>query len=86
MGRPYIWGDNDPLYVDANKVASALVAGLRMEGDLAGDKVVGVADGKEAVGLRAGQGVLRPESWAGATAATKQLVWSAQAMTEVMNR
>ena len=50
----YIWGDNDPLYVDANKVASALVPGLRMEGDLAGDKVVGISDGKESVGLRAG--------------------------------
>ncbi len=50
----YIWGDNDPLYVDANRVASALVPGLRMEGNLAGNKEVGIADGKAAIGLRAG--------------------------------
>lgn len=51
----YIWGDNDPLYVDANRVASALVPGLRMEGNLAGNQVVNIADGKDAkVGLRAG--------------------------------
>lgn len=50
----YIWGDNDPLYVDANRVASALVPGLRMEGDLAGNQTVGLADGHGAVGLRKG--------------------------------
>lgn len=51
----YIWGDNDPLYLDANRVASALVPGLRMEGNLAGNQVVNIADGKDAkVGLRAG--------------------------------
>lgn len=51
----YIWGDNDPYYVDANRLASALVPGLRMEGDLAGNQTVGIADGKSAkVGLRAG--------------------------------
>lgn len=51
----YIWGDNDPLYVDANRVASALVPGLRMEGNLAGNQVVGIADGHDAkVGLRKG--------------------------------
>lgn len=51
----YIWGDNDPLYVDANRLASALVPGLRMEGNLAGNQVVGIADGKDAKsGVRAG--------------------------------
>jgi len=51
----YVWGDNDPYYGDANRLASALVPGLRMEGNLYGDKVVGIADGKDAkVGLRAG--------------------------------
>ena len=50
----YIWGDNEPLYADANRVAGVLVPGLRMEGNLAGDKVVGIADGQGTVGLRAG--------------------------------
>ena len=51
----YIWGDNDPYYVDANRLASALVPGLRMEGNLYGNNKVNVADGKGAkVGLRAG--------------------------------
>jgi len=50
----YIWGDNDPLYADANRVASALVPGLRMEGDLAGNQTVGLADGHGTVGLRKG--------------------------------
>lgn len=40
----YIWGDNDPLYVDANRLASALVPGLHMQGDLGGDLVVGLAE------------------------------------------
>ncbi|MHB8877295.1 MAG: hypothetical protein ACYC8T_26655 [Myxococcaceae bacterium] len=51
----YIWGDNDPYYTDANRVASALVPGLRMEGNLAGNQVVGVAGQKDGkVGVRAG--------------------------------
>lgn len=51
----YIWGDNDPLYVDANRLAELLVPGLRMEGDLAGDRTVGIADGATAKsGLRKG--------------------------------
>lgn len=51
----YIWGDNDPYYADANALASALVPGLRMEGNLYGNQVVNIADGKGAkVGLRAG--------------------------------
>ncbi|MDP2275329.1 MAG: hypothetical protein Q8K32_31575 [Archangium sp.] len=50
----YIWGDNEPLYADANILASALVPGLRMEGNLAGNQVVGIADGSAKVGLRAG--------------------------------
>ncbi len=50
----YIWGDNEPLYADANRLASTLVPGLRMEGNLFGDKAVGVAKHGETVGLRAG--------------------------------
>ena len=49
----YVWGDNDPLYADANRVASALVPGLRMEGNLAGNQTVGLAD-HQGVGLRKG--------------------------------
>jgi len=48
----YICGDNDPLYADANRVAQALVPGLRMEGDLGGNQVVGVADDGKHIGLR----------------------------------
>ncbi len=40
----YIWGDNDPLYVDANRLASALIPGLHMQGNLHGDLVVGLAE------------------------------------------
>ncbi|MCA9555137.1 MAG: hypothetical protein KC933_34210 [Myxococcales bacterium] len=40
----YIWCDNDPLYADANRVASALVPGLGMRGDRYGDLVVGLAE------------------------------------------
>ena len=40
----YLWGDNDPLYADANRVAAALVPGLGMKGNLYGDLVVGLAD------------------------------------------
>jgi hypothetical protein len=50
----YIWGDNDPLYVDANRLTEALVPGLRMEGDLYGDTVVGIAQTDQHVGLRKG--------------------------------
>ncbi len=53
----YLWGDNDPYYFDANRVAAALVPGLRMEGDLAGNQVVGMAPNnaaRGAVGLRRG--------------------------------
>lgn len=39
----YIWGDNDPLYADANRLSSALIPGLRMQGNLYGDLVVGMA-------------------------------------------
>ncbi len=51
----YVWGDNDPYYLDANRIAAALVPGLRMEGDLPGNAVVGVADGRSgAPGVRKG--------------------------------
>ena len=51
----YLWGDNDPLYVDTNRVAQALLPGLRMEGDLYADQTVGIAQNDaEKVGLRRG--------------------------------
>jgi hypothetical protein len=51
----YIWGDNDPYYVDANRVANALIPGLRMEGNLAGTVVMGIAYGDHRdAGLRLG--------------------------------
>lgn len=37
----YIWGDNDPLYVDANRLLSEMY-GLKMQGDVPGDKVLGI--------------------------------------------
>jgi hypothetical protein len=49
----YIWGDNDPLYADANRVAGALVAGLGMKGNLYGNKPVGIAQNGRA-GVREG--------------------------------
>jgi len=50
-----VWGDNDPYYGDANRLAGALVPGLRMEGNLGGNQVVGIAEGKDAKsGLRKG--------------------------------
>lgn len=51
----YLWGDNDPLYVDTNRVAAALVPGLRMEGDLYADQVVNIAQSDDdKIGLRRG--------------------------------
>lgn len=50
----YLWGDNDPLYVDANRVANALVPGLRMEGNLLGEVAVGIASKPGGVGLKEG--------------------------------
>lgn len=37
----YIWGDNEPYYADANAVGAALV-GVTMQGNLMGDKTVGL--------------------------------------------
>ena len=48
----YIWGDNDPYYFDANRVAGSLVQGLGMKGDLPGNKVVGLSEGHKGPGLR----------------------------------
>jgi hypothetical protein len=49
----YIWGDNDPLYADANRLASALIPGLGMKGNLYGDRVVGVSQ-RGSAGVREG--------------------------------
>jgi len=49
----YIWGDNDPLYADANRLAGALIPGLKMKGNLYGNKTVGVAH-KGSAGVRKG--------------------------------
>lgn len=49
----YIWGDNDPLYADANRLANALIPGLGMKGNLYGDRTVGVSR-RGSAGVRAG--------------------------------
>jgi hypothetical protein len=46
----YILGDNAPYYADANAVAQALLD-TTMEGDLPGDRVVGLRRGDEHVGV-----------------------------------
>lgn len=50
----YLWGDNDPLYVDTNRIANALVPGLRMEGNLLGEVAVGISQKPGGVGLKEG--------------------------------
>jgi len=50
----FIWGDNDPYYVDANRVANALIPGLGMHGNLPGDHVVKVAQKPGLVGVAEG--------------------------------
>lgn len=50
----YIWGDNTPLYADANRLAAALVPGLGMKGNTPGNQVVGISRGKGKAGVREG--------------------------------
>ncbi|MFT3713923.1 MAG: phosphoribosyltransferase [Archangium sp.] len=50
----YLWGDNEPLYVDTNRIANALVPGLRMEGNLLGEVAVGISQKPGGVGLKEG--------------------------------
>lgn len=52
----YIWGDNEPYYADANKVAQALFGGS-MEGNLAGDQPVGIQKDRSSPGIREGHDV-----------------------------
>lgn len=47
----YIWGDNQPYYADANYVAEALF-GTTMQGDLIGDKTVGMQKAPGSIGLK----------------------------------
>jgi len=47
----YIWGDNDPYYADANKVANYLFGG-EMTGNLMGDQPVGLQSDSTGVGVR----------------------------------
>jgi hypothetical protein len=47
----YIWGDNDPYYADANKVADYLFKG-EMTGNLMGDSPVGLQTDSTSVGVR----------------------------------
>jgi hypothetical protein len=47
----YIWGDNDPYYADANKVADYLFKG-EMTGNLMGDHAVGLQTDSLSVGVR----------------------------------
>jgi hypothetical protein len=49
----YIWGDNEPYYADANFVARGLL-GVTMQGNVHGDKVVGLQKSKQGVGVRKG--------------------------------
>ncbi len=50
----YIWGDNTPLYADANRLADTLVPGLGMKGNTPGDKVVGISQKAASPGVRRG--------------------------------
>ena len=52
----YIWGDNQPYYADANKVAQALFGGS-MAGDTMGDQPVGIQTDKSSPGIREGHDV-----------------------------
>ena len=47
----YIWGDNDPLYADANAVGKALF-GVEMHGNTFGDHPVGLQRGTSKPGVR----------------------------------
>lgn len=49
----YIWGDNDPYYADANKVANYLFGG-EMTGNLMGDNPVGIQVDSKSPGIREG--------------------------------
>jgi hypothetical protein len=49
----YIWGDNDPYYADANKVADYLFGG-QMTGNLMGDTPVGIQIDSLSPGIKAG--------------------------------
>ncbi len=49
-GGLYIMGDNDPYYVDANMITSALV-GTKMSGNTLGDKVIGVQSAQGRPGI-----------------------------------
>ena len=46
----YIWGDNQPYYADANYVSEALI-GVSMQGNIMGDKTVGLQKNKKEAGL-----------------------------------
>ena len=46
----YIWGDNDPVYVDANLILSSLF-GIEMRGDSPGDQVLGIQGGDKRSGI-----------------------------------
>lgn len=46
----YVWGDNDPYYADANRVAHALI-GANMNGNLMGDQVVGLSPRRGVPGI-----------------------------------
>lgn len=48
----YIWGDNAPYYADANFVGSALLD-IEMQGNLMGNKTVGLTGGDVKKGLKA---------------------------------
>ncbi|MBE2247086.1 MAG: hypothetical protein IAE67_07485 [Candidatus Competibacteraceae bacterium] len=47
----YIWGDNEPYYADANRLAKHLI-GAEMNGNLLGDREVGLQENLLSPGLR----------------------------------
>lgn len=46
----YIWGDNDPFYADANRVASALFGG-QLEGNVPGEQIIHAKTGNSRSGM-----------------------------------
>ena len=50
-GGVYIWGDNEPYYVDANTILGKLFS-TEMYGDVPGGKVIGVRSGDSGGGIR----------------------------------
>jgi uncharacterized protein YegL len=70
----YIWGDNDPFYVDANLLLGRLL-GTHLSGNTPGQQVVGLRGESSAVGLTPGHPITTGlvNIWEGITIAEVQL-------------